>query len=69
MAEDKTLKTGYVVHFSKEYVSIVHWDDVFDEEAVVKKLGSTKVNHICPFVGEVEERVNNFYWVDSRVGI
>ncbi len=42
-------------------MSIVHCNDVFDGEAVVKKMGSAKMNHICPFVGEVEERVNNFY--------
>ena len=60
---------GYILHFSKEYVSIVYCDDVFNEESVVKKLGSAKVNYIRPFVVEVEERVNNFYWVNSRVGI
>jgi hypothetical protein len=69
MAEARTLKTRYIAHFPKKNVSIVHCDDVFDEEAVVKKMGSAKVNHIHPFVGEVEERVNNFYWVNSRVGI
>ena len=69
MAEDRMLKTGYIVYFPKEYVSIVHWDDVFDDEAVIKKMGSTKVNHIHPFMGEVEEKVNIFYWINSRVGI
>ena len=69
MAEDMTLKMGYINHFSKEYVSIMHCNGIFDEEAVVKKMGSAKVNHIHPFVGEVEERVNNFYWVNSRAGI
>ncbi len=69
VAEDRTLKMGYIVHVSKEYVSIVHCNDVFNEKAVIKKMGSAKVNHICPFVGEVEERMNNFYWVNSRAGI
>jgi hypothetical protein len=33
------------------------------------KMVSANVNHNRPFVGEVEETVNNFYFVDSRVGI
>ncbi len=68
-ADNRTLKTGYIINFSKKYVSILHWDDVFDEGADVKKMVSAKVNHICPFVGEVEEMVDNFNWVNSRVGI
>ena len=40
MAEDRTLKMGYINHFSKEYVSILHCDDVFDKEAVIKKTGN-----------------------------
>ncbi len=68
MAEDRTLKTGYIVHFSKEYVSIVHCDDVFDEEVVIKKLGSAKVNCIHPFVGEVEERVVNNFLLGPQQG-
>ena len=55
MAEDRTLKMGYILHFPKEYVSIVHCNEVFDEEAAVKKLGSAQINHIHPFVGETEE--------------
>ncbi len=50
-------------------MSIVRCDDVFDEGADIKKIVSTKVNHICPFVGELEEMVDNFNWVNSRVGI
>jgi hypothetical protein len=68
-ADNRTLKTGYIVNFSKKYVSIVHCNDIFDKGADVKKMVSAKVNHICPFVGEVEEMVDNFNWVDSRVGI
>jgi hypothetical protein len=68
-ADNRMLKTGYIVNLSKKYVSIVHCDDVFDEEADVMKMVSAKVNHICPFMGEVEETVDNFNWVDSRVGI
>jgi len=67
MADDRTLTNGYIVHFSKEYVSIVHCDDVFDEGAVVKKMGNAKVNHVRPFVGEVEETANNFDLLDSRL--
>jgi hypothetical protein len=51
MSEDRTLKMGYIVHFSKEYVSIVHCDDVFDEEAVVKNMGSAKGESHSPFRG------------------
>ena len=36
MAEDMMLKMGYIVHYSKEYVSVVHCNDIFDVEAVVK---------------------------------
>ena len=43
-------------HFSNEFVSIVRCNDVFDEKEVVKKMVSTNVNHIHPFVGEVERR-------------
>jgi hypothetical protein len=68
-ADNRTLKTGYIVKLSKKYVSIVNCNDVFDERADVQKMVSAKVNHICPFVGEVEETVDNFNWVDSRVGI
>ncbi len=50
-------------------MSIVHCDDVFIEGSDVKKMVSANVNHICPFMGEVEEMVDNFNWVDSRVGI
>ena len=68
-ADNRTLKTGCIVNLSKKYVSIVHCNDVFDEGADVKKMVSAKVNHIRPFVGEVEETMDNFNWVDSRVGI
>jgi hypothetical protein len=68
-ANNRTLKTGYIVNLPKKYVSIVHCNDVFDEGTDIKKMVSAKVNHIHPFVGEVEEMVDNFYWVDSRVGI
>ncbi len=68
-ADNRTLKTRYIINFSKKCVSIMHCDDVFDERADVKKMVSAKVNHICPFMGEVEETVDNFDWVDSRVGI
>jgi hypothetical protein len=69
VADNRMLKTGYIVNFSKKYVSIVHCDDVINEGADVKKMVSAKVNHIHPFVGEVEEMVDNFNWVGSRVGI
>jgi hypothetical protein len=69
MAKDRKLKTGYIIHFSNEFVSIVHCDDIFDERAVIKKMASAKVNHVRPFVGEVEEMVKNFTFVDPRVGI
>ncbi len=69
MAKDRKLKTGYIIHFSNDFVSIVSCDDVFDERAVVKKLASANVNHIRPFVGEVEEMVDNFTFVDCRLGI
>jgi hypothetical protein len=52
MANDRKLKTGYIIHFLNEYVSIMHCNDVFDERAVVKKMVSANVNHIHPFVGE-----------------
>ena len=67
MAKDGKLKTGYIIHFSNDFVSIVHCDDVFDERPVVKKISSANVNHICPFVGEVEETVKIFTFVDPRV--
>jgi len=69
MAKDRKLKTGYIIHFSNYFVSIMHCDDIFDERPVVKKMASANVNHICPFVGEVEETVDNFTFVDRRVGI
>jgi hypothetical protein len=59
MAKDRKLKTGYIIHLSNENVSIVHCDDIFNERAVVKKMVSANVNHIRPFVGEVEEMVKN----------
>jgi hypothetical protein len=59
-ADNRTLKTECIVNLFKKYVSIVHCDDVFDKGADVKKMVSAKVNHICPFVGEAEEMVDNF---------
>ena len=56
MAKDRKLKTGYIIHVLNEFVRIVHCNDVFDEKEVVKKMVSTNVNHIHPFVGEVERR-------------
>jgi len=41
----------------------VHCDDVFDQKPVVKRMASANVNHIRPFVGEVEETVKNFTFV------
>ena len=67
MAKDRKLKTGYIIYFSNEYVSIVHCDDVFDKRPVVKRMASANVNHIRPFMGEVEETVKNFTFVDPRV--
>jgi hypothetical protein len=69
MAQNRTLKTGYIVHFLEQYVRIVHCDCVFDKGTVIVKMRSVKVNYICPFVGEVEEMVNNYSLIDSRVGI
>jgi hypothetical protein len=56
MAKDRKLKTGYIIHFLNEFVRIVHCNDVFDEKEVVKKMVSANVNHIRPFVEEVERR-------------
>jgi hypothetical protein len=67
MAKDRKLKTGYIIHFSNEFVSIVHCDDIFNERAVVKKMVSADVNHILPFVGEVEETVKIFTFIDPRI--
>ncbi len=47
-ADNRTLKTGYIANLSKKYVSIAHCNDIFDERSDVKKMVSTKVNHICP---------------------
>jgi hypothetical protein len=66
MAKGK-LKTGYIIHFSNDFVSIVHCDDVFDKKPVVKRMASVNVNHIRPFVGEVEETVKKISFVDPRV--
>ena len=67
MAKDRKLKTGYIIHFSNDFVSIVNCDDVFHKKPVVKRMASANVNHIRPFVGEVEETVKNFTFVDPRV--
>jgi len=63
MTKDRKLRTGYIIHFSNEYVSIVHCDDVFDQKPDVKRMASANVNHICHFVGEVEEMVKNYTFV------
>jgi len=63
MEKDKKLKTGYIIHFSNDFVSIAHCDDIFDQKQVVKRMVSANVNHIRPFVGEVEETVQNFSFV------
>ncbi len=68
-AEDVTITIGFIINFSKEYVRITHCNDVFNEWSAIKRMVSAKVKHICPFVGEVEETVVNFNWVDSRVSI
>jgi hypothetical protein len=71
MAKDKKLTTGYIIHFSNEFVSIVHFDDLYDEKPGVTRMASTNVTHIRPFVGEVEETVKNVTFVNPRdmVGI
>jgi hypothetical protein len=71
MAKDKKLKTGYIIHFSNEFVSIVQCDDLFDEKPGVTRMVSANVNHIRPFVGEVEEMVKHVTFVNPRdmVGI
>jgi hypothetical protein len=61
------LKTGYIIHFSNDFVSIVNCDDVFHKRPVVKRMASANVNHIRPFVGEVEETVKKYSFVDPRV--
>ena len=66
MAKDKKLTTGYIIHFSNEFVSIVHCDDLFDEKPGVTRMASANVNHIRPFVGEVEETVKNVTFVNRR---
>ncbi len=68
-AEDVTIKTGYIINSSKEYVRITRCNDVFNEWSAIKRMVSAKVKHICPFVGEVEEMVVDCNWVDSRVSI
>jgi len=67
MAKVRKLKTGYIIHFSNDFVSIVHCNDVFDQKPVVRRMGSANANHIHPFLGEVEETVKNFTFVDPRV--
>jgi hypothetical protein len=67
MAKDRKLKTGYIIHFSNDFVSIVNCDDVFHKRPVVKRMASANVNHIRPFVGEVEETVKKYSFVDPRV--
>ena len=71
MAKDKKLTTGYIIHFSNEFVSIVHCDDLYDEKPGVTRMASANVTHIRPFVGEVEETVKNVTFVNPRdmVGI
>ena len=66
MAKDKKLRTGYIIHLSNEFVSIVHCDDLFDEKPGVTRMVSANVNHIHPFVGEVEETVKNVTFVNRR---
>ena len=67
MAKDKELKTGYIIHFSNEFVSIVQCDDLFDEKPGVTRMVSANVNHIRPFMGEVEETVEKFTFLVPRV--
>jgi len=67
MVKDRKLKTGYIIYFSNEYVSVVNCDDVFNKKTVVKRMVSANVNHIRPFVGEVEDMVKKFTFVDPRV--
>ena len=71
MAKDKKLTTGYIIHFSNQFVSIVHCDDLYDEKPGVTRMASANVTHIRPFVGEVEETVKNVTFVNPRdmVGI
>jgi hypothetical protein len=66
MAKDKKLTTGYIIHFSNQFVSIVRCDDLYDEEPGVTKMASANVTHIRPFVGEVEETVKNVTFVNPR---
>ena len=66
MAKDKKLTTGYIIHFSNEFVSIVHCDDLFDKKPGVTKMASANVTHVRPFVGEVEETVKNVTFVNPR---
>jgi hypothetical protein len=37
MAKDRKLKTGYIIHFLNEFVSIVHCDDIFDKNQVSRE--------------------------------
>jgi hypothetical protein len=67
MAKDRKLKTEYIIHFSNEFVSIVHCDDIFNIRAVVEKMASANVNHVRPFMGEVEETVKKIIFVDPKV--
>jgi hypothetical protein len=66
MAKDKKLTTGYIIHFSNEFVSIAHCDDLYDEKPGVTRMASANVTHIRPFVGEVEETVKNVTFVNPR---
>ena len=72
MAKDGKLKTGYIIHFSNDFVSIVHCDDVFDQKPVVKRMASTNVNHIShsPFRGRSRGDDEKFYFrTQSIIGI
>jgi hypothetical protein len=50
-ADNRTLKTGYIINLFKKYVSIVHCNDIFDEGLDVKKNGECKGESYSPFCG------------------
>ena len=65
-ATDGNVNSGYIVRTSKKSVWIVHCDEIFGDEPVVRMLRNSNVKHVQPFVGEVENTVINYRMVDPR---
>ena len=47
---------GYIVSTPKKSVWIVHCDEIFGDEPVVRMLTRSNVKHVQPFMGKVEKR-------------